>query len=60
MQTTTIPAPSDARPSAISLRQPPKLVLLAMQLGMSAADAIALCSARAAESSRLAAFEVSP
>ncbi len=49
----TAPAPSGARPSAVFLSQPSKLVLLAMHLGLSAADAIALQAAQSAEAARL-------
>jgi hypothetical protein len=52
----TVPAPSDSRPSAVFLSQPSKLVLLAMHLGLSAADAIGLQSAQSAEAVRLADF----
>lgn len=51
---STVPAgPSE---SASRIKTPSPLVLMAMQLGMPASEAIALASARAAEAARLAAM----
>jgi hypothetical protein len=57
---STVPASSDKRDSAVFVSAPSRLVLMAIeQLGLSVADAIALETARRAETVRLAAFEVS-
>jgi hypothetical protein len=57
---TTKPAPNNARPSAVCLASPSALVLVAMGLGLTAAEAVALQASRLAETARLSAFEVSP
>lgn len=49
-------APATAPESATRIRTAPTLVLAAMALGLSAAEAIALQQARSAEAARLAAM----
>lgn len=56
---STVRAANDSPESAVFLASPSKLVLVAMEHGFSAADAMALQAAQAAESARLSAWQVS-